>query len=68
MNYPRFLTYNVLGALLWVTMFVFMGYFFGGIPVVQRNFELVVIVIILLSVLPVIIEVWKHRRASRKLP
>jgi membrane-associated protein len=68
MNYPRFLTYNVLGALLWVTLFVFGGYYFGGIPFVQAHFEYVVIVIILLSVLPVVIEFWKHRRKPKTLP
>ena len=64
MNYPRFLTYNLLGGLLWISMFLLGGFFFGNIPFIQRNFEWVVIVIILLSVLPPVIEFWKHRRRA----
>ena len=63
MHYPKFLLYNVIGGVLWVGLFVFLGYFFGNIPFVKKNFELVVIVIILLSVLPAVIEFWKHRTA-----
>jgi len=68
MNYPRFLTYNVLGALLWVTIFLMGGFFFGNIPFVQKNFEYVVIVLILLSALPVVFEYVKHRRRPRTSP
>jgi membrane-associated protein len=65
MHYGKFLTYNVLGGLLWITLFLWGGYFFGNIPVVKDNFGLVIIVIILLSVLPAVIEVWKARRERR---
>jgi membrane-associated protein len=68
MNYARFLTYNVLGALLWVTLFLMGGFFFGNIPFVQKNFEYVVIVIVLLSVLPILFEYVKHRRTPRSKP
>ena len=68
MNYPRFLTYNLLGGLLWISMFLLGGFFFGNIPFIQRNFEWVVIVIILLSVLPPVIEFWKHRRRRAVTP
>lgn len=61
MHYPRFLAYNILGGFIWVALFVFGGYFFGNIPFVQENFGLVVIVIILLSILPAIAEIVKHR-------
>jgi len=62
MNYAHFLTYNVAGGLLWITLFVFGGYFFGNIPVVKENFGIVIVAIIVISVLPVVIEIWKERR------
>jgi len=66
MNYPKFLLYNVLGGFLWVTIFVWGGFLFGNIPFVKKNFEYVVIVIILLSILPAVLEYVKHQRAGRK--
>jgi membrane-associated protein len=62
MDYPRFLSFNIIGGVVWITLFLFAGYFFGNIPFIQENFEYVVIVIILLSVVPVIIEWLKSRR------
>ena len=64
MSYPRFLFYNVAGALLWIVSLVVGGYLFGNIPVVRRNFSLVIFAIIGLSILPPIIEVWRQRRAG----
>jgi len=66
MNYGKFFFYNVVGGILWVTAFVWAGYFFGNIPVVKENFEYVVIAIIILSIVPAIIEFAKHRRAGRR--
>lgn len=66
MNYARFLFYNVVGAITWVGLFTFGGYFFGNLPFVRNNFGLVVIVIILLSVVPVITEFWRNRRKKRQ--
>jgi len=63
MSYPRFLAYNVIGAGVWVGLFVLAGYFFGNIPIVRENFSLVILVIIVLSVVPVVIEFLRHRRA-----
>jgi membrane-associated protein len=63
MAYSRFVFFNVTGGVAWVGIFVLGGYFFGNIPVVQENFGLVVIVIILLSVLPIALEYLKHRRS-----
>jgi membrane-associated protein len=65
MNYGRFITYNVLGGFLWTFIFVFLGYFFGNIPFVRRNFELVILAIILISVLPMVVEYVRGR--SRKV-
>ncbi len=62
MSYAHFLTYNVVGGLLWITLFSFGGYFFGNTPIVQKNFGLVIIAIIIISILPAVIEVLKERR------
>lgn len=61
MTYRYFITYNVIGGLLWVSIFLGLGYFFGNIPFVQKNFELVIIAIILISVLPAIYEIVKAK-------
>lgn len=66
MTYPRFLAYNVIGGVAWIGLFVYGGYFFGNIPVVKRNFTLVIMGIIIVSILPGIIEFVRHRlRAAR---
>ena len=64
MPYAEFITYNVVGGLIWVFLFVLGGYLFGRIPIVQENFGLVIIAIILLSVLPMIVEIIRHRRSG----
>lgn len=61
MEYRRFLTYNVVGAFLWTGIFIWLGYFFGNIPFVQDNFELVIVLIILISVVPMAIEYVRGR-------
>lgn len=63
MSYPKFILYNVVGAVLWVGLFVLGGYFFGTIPVVRENFTLVILVIIVISVLPIVIEALRARRS-----
>jgi|SRR5687768_2369947 len=63
MDYPRFLLYNVVGGITWVFLFTIAGYLFGNIPVVRENFTLVILAIIGLSVLPIVIEMVRHRRA-----
>ena len=65
MHYPRFLTFSVLGTLLWVGLFVFAGYFFGNIPFVKKNFAVVIMAIIVISVVPAAVEFLKHRRAAQ---
>lgn len=64
MTYLHFISYNVVGGIIWIASFVFGGYFFGNIPVVKRNFTLVIMAIIILSIMPGIIEFLRHR--SRK--
>lgn len=61
MTYWRFLIYNVAGGVVWVTMFVLGGYLFGNLPVVRRNFTLVMAAIIVLSLIPAVVEVLRHR-------
>ena len=66
MEYKRFITFNVVGALLWVPLFTFLGYFFGNLPFVQKNFEYVILAIIFISVLPAVFEFVKSKRAPEK--
>jgi membrane-associated protein len=71
MTYGHFITYNVVGGVLWVSIFLGLGYFFGNIPFVQKNFEMVIIAIILISVAPAIYEIVKaklEKKAEAKAP
>ena len=61
MHYGRFIRYNVIGALMWVGLLTYAGYFFGELPVVKNNFGLVVIGIIAVSVLPMAVEIAKAK-------
>lgn len=62
MTYGRFASYNIVGGVLWIASFLFLGYFFGGIPVIKSNFTYVIFGIILLSLLPPVIEFLRGRR------
>jgi membrane-associated protein len=62
MQYRVFAAYNVVGAVAWVCICSFAGFFFGNIPLVKKNFELVVLGIIFVSVIPILIEVIKGLR------
>ncbi len=63
MSYPKFITYNIVGAVLWVGLFVPAGYFFGNIPAVRENFTVVILAIIAISVLPIALEAVRARRS-----
>ena len=63
MHYRRFALYNILGALCWVGLLLFLGYFFGTLPVVQKYLTPVILGIILLSLIPLVIEYYKHRKS-----
>ncbi len=65
MTYARFLSYNVIGGVLWVSLFVFGGYFFGNIPFIRRNFSLVILMIILISLVSAVTEVWRQKKKRR---
>lgn len=62
MSYGRFASFNIVGGIAWVTSFLFLGYFFGGLPVIKDNFTYVIFAIIFVSILPPIIEVVRQRR------
>jgi membrane-associated protein len=66
MSYARFLAFNVVGGVLWVSVCVFSGYFFGNLPFVKKNFSVVIIAIILISILPAVVEYVKHRAEARR--
>jgi membrane-associated protein len=65
MSYSYFATYNIVGGVTWVALFTLLGYFFGNLEFVQKNFELVIVAIILISIVPMGIEWWKARRESK---
>jgi membrane-associated protein len=65
MTYGKFLTYNVVGGILWIASFTLGGYFFGNLPFVKKNFTLVIIVIIVISVMPTVIEYIRQRRQAK---
>ena len=67
MSYGYFATYNIVGGVSWVTIFTLMGYFFGNLEFVKKNFEFVIIAIILISILPMFIEWWKARREAKAI-
>ncbi|MGE4798828.1 DedA family protein [Yersinia hibernica] len=66
MSYRHFAAYNVIGALVWVLLFTYAGYLFGNVPIVQNNLKLLIVVIIVVSILPGVFEVWRHRRAAAR--
>lgn len=61
MNYAQFARYNIVGAVLWVVSFTTLGYFFGQLPFVKEHFSWIMIAIIVFSVVPMIVEIIRHR-------
>jgi membrane-associated protein len=68
MSYGRFLAYNLVGGLAWTGGFVFLGYFFGNLPIVRDNFSFVVLGIIFVSLLPMLVEFVNSRLRQRRSP
>ncbi|MDI6536451.1 DedA family protein [Pantoea ananatis] len=66
MSYRHFALFNVAGALAWVLLFSYAGYLFGDLPVVQENLKLLILGIIVVSILPGVIEIWRHRRQAKQ--
>jgi membrane-associated protein len=67
MSYAYFLSYNVIGGILWVSVCVFAGYLFGNLPFVKKNFSLVILGIIVISLLPAVVEYLKHRAEKKRM-
>jgi membrane-associated protein len=69
MTYGRFITYNVVGGVAWILVFTLAGYFFGNIPMVQRNFTMVIMALVIIPVIPAVVEFcrqkWGGKRESR---
>lgn len=68
MNYSHFFTYNVIGGVAWVAIFMYAGYFFGELEFVKKNLSLLIILIIFVSLLPGIVEILRHRVQSKRRP
>jgi membrane-associated protein len=66
MKYRKFIAYNVIGGIVWVAVFTFLGYFFGNIEFVKKNFELVIFAIIFISFIPPVLEVLKARKEGKE--
>ena len=66
MTYGKFITYNVVGGILWVAICLFAGFFFGNLPFVKQNFSVVIIAIIVISVLPGVYEFARHKLEARR--
>ncbi|MBX7220469.1 MAG: DedA family protein [Blastocatellia bacterium] len=66
MPYSRFIAFSLGGGMLWIGSLVYAGYFFGGHPFVKKNFSLVIVMIVFISVLPAVIEFWRHRQEEKK--
>lgn len=66
MSYGKFASYNVIGAIVWVASFLFLGYFFGGLPIIKDNFTYVIFGIILLSLLPPVVELIREKKKNRR--
>jgi len=68
MRYGYFISYNIFGGILWTALFVFTGFFFGNLEFIQKNFSLVVIAIVFISVLPMLYEYVKAKRTPKPAP
>jgi len=68
MSYGKFIAYNVVGGIGWVLLLTGAGYFFGNIPVVKKNFSLVILAIIVISTIPAVTEALRHRSKTAPDP
>jgi len=65
MSYFKFFAYNVIGGILWVAVFLFGGYYFGNVPFIKENFSIAIFAVIVISILPIAIEYYKHKRSKK---
>jgi len=68
MRYRRFMSFNIVGGIAWVLICTWAGFFFGNLPFVKKNFSLVVLAIVFLSVLPAVWEIWRAKRKGAAAP
>jgi len=66
MDYPRFLSFNVVGGIVWTALFTFGGYYFGGLPYIRDNLGMVTLIIIFVSLIPVLVEIIREKLKARK--
>lgn len=66
MRYSQFIAYNAIGAFIWIYFFAYAGFWFGNQPFVQKNFKLVILAIIIVSIVPIIVEIWRGWRENKK--
>lgn len=66
MHYGHFIRYNCIGAVIWVVLFSYAGYFFGNLPLIKQNLSLALIIIIAISLLPAVIEILRHKLSAHK--
>jgi membrane-associated protein len=66
MGYRRFFSFNVFGGVAWVVGFLLAGFLFGNLPIVKKQFHIVIFAIIILSVLPAVFEFWRERREAAR--
>jgi membrane-associated protein len=67
MHYGKFILYNIVGGIAWAALFVYAGYFFGNLPWVKHNFTLVIMAIIVLSILPAVVEYFRHQSKPKSV-
>lgn len=67
MNYLKFISYSIAGALLWSGLLVFLGYYFGNLPFIKKNFSLAILTVILISILPAIVEIIRAKFISKSV-
>ncbi|MFN3454557.1 MAG: VTT domain-containing protein [Pseudobdellovibrio sp.] len=67
MNYKKFLTYNIFGSVLWVSTFLLAGHFFGNLPIVKRNFHIVIFAVIFVSAIPAMLPIIKKLFSQKKV-
>ena len=67
MSYRHFATFNVVGGVIWVALFTYAGYIFGGLEIVQKNLKLLIVLIIVISILPAIFEIWRNKRQTKRV-
>ncbi|MDR3061766.1 MAG: DedA family protein [Dysgonamonadaceae bacterium] len=65
MSYKHFASYNVIGGIVWVSVFIYAGYFFGELEFVKKNLSILILAIIFVSVIPAVVEIWRNKRKRK---